>query len=124
MWNTYDVTESYSTGNTVYLNEFMKAIGALKIPRNDLKDGVAKMNILILEPSSKGRMSIRYYHEMSTEEYLDKIFNWHKEGSWEHFKYIKKDKKSEKSEKVVFEGMPSVLYIVTYAYGNERIAVL
>lgn len=114
------MAENYSTGNKVYLNEFMKAVKALKMPRENLKNGIAKMNILILEASGKGRMSIRYYREMSTEEYLDNILNWHKEGNWEHFRYVKEDKKSEKSEKVFFEGMPSILDIVTYAYGNER----
>ncbi|MBQ2671228.1 MAG: type I-C CRISPR-associated protein Cas8c/Csd1 [Clostridia bacterium] len=112
--------ESYSTGNKVYLDDFMKAAKTLKAPRKDLKNGIAKMNILILEAPGKGRMSIRYYREILTEEYLDNILKWHKEGFWEHFKYIKEDKNSKKSKKIIFEGMPSILDIVKYAYGNER----
>ena len=111
-------SESYSTGNKVYLDDFRKVVKALKIPRKDLKSDVAKMNILILEPSGEGRMAIKYYREMSTEEYLDNILKWHEKGSWKHFRY--RENNSKKFEKIFFEGMPSVLDIVKYAYGNER----
>lgn len=111
--------KSYSTGVKVYLDDFRKAIKALKVPRKDLKDGIAKISILVLDAPCDGRASIKYYREMSTEEYLDSILKWHKEGSWEHFRYIKEDKNSKKSKRVIFEGMPSALDMVTYAYGSE-----
>lgn len=80
-------------------------------------DDTSNMIVMEFEAPSDGRLSIKYYSEMSTKKYIDNIQKWHIEGCWGHSYFVKKDKDSKRIE---FEGMPAPDKIAAYAYGNER----
>lgn len=78
-----------------------------------------KVNILELESVTDGRLSITYFREMGSIEYLENLERWHQQCQWIHkMKWLSGDGKQKRSR--YFVGAPSPLSIAEAAYGMKR----
>lgn len=70
----------------------------------------ARSAILVLESATQGRLSITYYREFLSSEYLEKIQDWHQSCKWPLWR-----KKGEVD--VSYLGAPSIDKIIQAAFG-------
>ena len=83
--------------------------------RHEFKQAdTAQVNVMILDAATPGRLSICYYDEMEASDFIDRIEQWHKAGTWRQHKY---DKESEKWFR--YYGVPLPKYIVSACYGER-----
>ncbi|GAA0451835.1 type I-C CRISPR-associated protein Cas8c/Csd1 [Alkalibacillus silvisoli] len=99
------VEENQNKTHEIFANEVNKALAGYK---SNLQYQ-AKVNVIILEAFSKGRLSVLYYRNLTQEEYLKRLEYWHHTCTWLH-KY-KKGKN--------FDGAPSSRDIAEAAYGRN-----
>lgn len=71
---------------------------------------IDKVMVMALDAAVPGRMAIKYYRELSSSEYLERVESWHERCAWE----------IRLSRKKRFVGAPSPRTIAYSAYG-ERI---
>lgn len=91
-----------------FANEVAKAIDGYK---NNLESR-GKVNILVLDSATTGRLAVLYYRNMDKDIYLDRLKNWHSTCTWLH-----RYRKDKESERVDFYGAPSTKDIAFAAYG-------
>lgn len=107
--------ELKSYTHEIFAKEVSKAIDGYK---NTLSSN-AKINILILDSATTGRLAVLYYRNLYKELYLNRLINWHSTCAWEH-----RYRKINENEFVQFYGAPSTKDIAFAAYGpkaNEKI---
>lgn len=78
-----------------------------------------KINILVLDSATTGRMAVLYYRNMDKEIYLEKLKDWHTSCAWLH-----RYRKNREGDFVQFYGAPATKDIAFAAYGpraNEKI---
>lgn len=85
---------------------FRNKIAGFKVDLGDID----KVMVIALDAAVPGRMAIKYYRELNSSEYLERLQSWHEDCAWE----IKPSKKKR------FVGAPSPKMIAHSAYG-ERI---
>ncbi|MEW9701841.1 type I-C CRISPR-associated protein Cas8c/Csd1 [Paenibacillus sp. SI8] len=102
------VKERMSFTNEEFAGEVAKALEGY---RNHLKSD-AKVNILILDSATTGRMAVLYYRNMDKELYLDKLAKWHSTCVWLH-----RYRKNDSGDFVQFYGAPAMKDIAFAAYG-------
>ena len=78
------------------------------------KQRIAKVNILVLDSATTGRMAVLYYRNMDLPLYFDRLIQWHTSCVWLH-----RYRKNDKGEHVMFVGAPSVNDIAFAAYGPK-----
>ncbi|MDY5729956.1 MAG: type I-C CRISPR-associated protein Cas8c/Csd1 [Eubacteriales bacterium] len=66
---------------------------------------------MLVDKSSKGRISIRYYKQLQKSQLLQNVLNWQKNYVWEVF---------NKEKKSYVPWIPSLYYILYTAYGIEQ----
>lgn len=78
--------------------------------------------VLALDAPSDGRLSITFYRELDSKDYLEKIQQWHEVSAWplHYWKKIQGDDLKIKCEKVCYVGAPSVDAVVEAAYGRQK----
>lgn len=96
--------------NNEFANEFKKAMGGY---RNRLNTD-AKVNILILDSATTGRLAILYYRNMQQEVYLNNLIDWHSQCVWRHDYRKGKDKQLPP-----YFGAPANKDIAYAAYGSK-----
>lgn len=89
--------------NREFAQEFSKALEGYK---SDLQTH-SKVNFVILDSATTGRMAVLYYRNIDKELYLDRLVKWHSSCAWLHG--YKKDNP--------FYGAPSAKEIAIAAYG-------
>ncbi|WP_040205277.1 type I-C CRISPR-associated protein Cas8c/Csd1 [Neobacillus jeddahensis] len=107
--------ERKSFTNQEFANEVAKALEGYK---NHLSTK-SKVNIIILDSATTGRLAVLYYRNMNKEIYLDRLKNWHTTCVWMH-----RYRKDDQGEHVQFYGAPATKDIAFAAYGpraNEKI---
>ncbi|MFD1677660.1 type I-C CRISPR-associated protein Cas8c/Csd1 [Alicyclobacillus fodiniaquatilis] len=96
--------------NQEYAIEFAKALDGygnrLSSPSNE------KVNILILDSATTGRMAVLYYRNLDKELYFEKLVKWHSTCVWFH-----RYQKNDSGEHVPFYGAPATKDIAFAAYG-------
>ncbi|MFB1050611.1 type I-C CRISPR-associated protein Cas8c/Csd1 [Paraliobacillus sp. JSM ZJ581] len=90
-----------------FAEEIKKAIAGL---RSDLTYQ-SKVNFLILDSATIGRLGVLYYRNMDKKLYLNRLETWHETCAWRHH-YRKKDGKF-----IDFYGAPATRDIAFAAYG-------
>jgi hypothetical protein len=70
----------------------------------------AQIVVLALDSATPGRMSMTYYRELASSEFLQRLERWHTECAW--FQNFEKNRK--------FFGAASPKDIATCAYGTRR----
>lgn len=53
----------------------------------------AKVNIMILDSATKGRLGILYYNSTNQKDYLERIEKWHQQSSWRHTYFVNKQRR-------------------------------
>lgn len=56
----------------------------------------SQITVMILDSATPGRMSIRYYRELSGSRLMDAVEDWHRNFAWEQC--YRKEQKEEKRE--------------------------
>lgn len=86
--------------------------------RNKLHDS-SKITVMILDSATQGRMSIRYYRELSGSRLMDSVEDWHRNFAWEqrYQKEYKEEKGKSILKSVTFFGAPAPKDIAEAAYG-------
>lgn len=79
-----------------------------------IKQQRAKVNILVLDSATTGRMAVLYYRNMDLNQYFDRLIQWHASCVWLH-----RYRKNDKGEPVMFIGAPSTKDIAFAAYGPK-----
>lgn len=109
-----------STAETI-AKQFYRAIRSYRLKLTD----TSQLSVLILDSTAgtKGRLSIRYYQELSGSRLLDNVLHWHKIVSW-LLEYRSRPLpaqpgKKPKMEHVSFVGAPSPEDIAKAAYGEK-----
>jgi len=85
----------------------------------ELGEARLRINILILDSATTGRMAVLYYREIDAEEYFQRIEDWHSKCTWLHRYH-----KNKAGKYVSFYGAPSTRDIAFAAYGshaNEKV---
>ena len=83
----------------------------------------SQITVMILDSATPGRMSIRYYRELSGSRLMDAVEDWHRNFAWEQcYRKEQKEKKGKSvSESIVFFGAPAPKDIaVSYIWGECR----
>lgn len=96
--------------------EFNKAIAGYrgKLVNSDY------VSVMILDSATPGRMSIRYYRELTGSKLMNSIEDWHKHFTWELIAKKESEKNSGKFDTLVrFYGAPSPKEIAEAAYGSK-----
>lgn len=108
--------EEKSYTHEEYAFELRKAINGY---RNNLSTSSAKVNILILDSATTGRLAVLYYRNIQKKLYLDKLQSWHSSCSWMH-----RYRKNEENKYIHFYGAPATKDIAFAAYGpnaNDKV---
>ncbi|MGM0126154.1 CRISPR-associated protein cas8c/csd1, subtype I-c/dvulg [Enterococcus sp. AZ194] len=96
----------YDTTAQKFAENFQKAMLGYK--KN--LDYESRIQLMVLDSATKGRMGILYYQVLPQQLYFDRLENWHKTCYWQHT--FTKDKKT-----VTFFGAPRLKDIAEAAYG-------
>ncbi|WP_110926327.1 type I-C CRISPR-associated protein Cas8c/Csd1 [Bacillus massiliglaciei] len=102
--------EMKSDTHELYAHEVAKAIDGFK---NSL-DTTAKINIMLLDSATTGRLSVLYYRNIQKELYLNRLKDWHASCVWLH-----RYRKNTENQFVEFYGAPSLKDIAFAAYGPK-----
>lgn len=88
----------------IFAENFKKKMNGYRV---DLikSDGI---NVLILESATPGRMSVCYFRELSSSDFLDRLENWHITFAW-HLDYVNHN----------FIGAPVPGDIIEASYGRD-----
>lgn len=90
--------------------EVSKALDGFKAKLDD----DTKINILILDSATTGRLAVLYYRNLDKEIYFSRLRDWHIRCFWRHTYRKNKDNKT-----IIFEGAPSTKDIAFAAYGPQ-----
>ncbi|MDR6779104.1 MULTISPECIES: type I-C CRISPR-associated protein Cas8c/Csd1 [Paenibacillus] len=74
----------------------------------------AKVNILVLDSATTGRMAVIYYRNLDKKLYFEKLIHWHSTCVWLH-----RYRKDEQGEYLQFWGAPATKDIAFAAYGSK-----
>ena len=111
----YDGVETLPQTRESFAAEFNKAIQGYR----HVLTQHSQVSVMILDSATPGRLSIRYYRELSGSRLMDNIEDWHKTFGWElRYTKMKEDGKGKKKAvPVVFVGAPAPIDIASAAYG-------
>lgn len=74
----------------------------------------ADVVVIGLDSATPGRMSITYYRELKSSDFLEKLENWHESCSWLHtYRFVD-------GQRIPFVGAPAPKDIALAAYGTNR----
>src|SRR5690606_13748480 len=96
---------SYSVASTDKdtAEQFKKALHGYRHKLlTELGEATLRINILLLDSATTGRMAVLYYRELDTEQYFQRIEKWHTECTWLH-----RYRKDESGKFRPFKGAPS-----------------
>ncbi|MFS0726844.1 type I-C CRISPR-associated protein Cas8c/Csd1 [Paenibacillus sp. 1P07SE] len=97
-----------------FAKSFRLALGGYKhrLDESQVKDD--KVNILVLDSATTGRMAVLYYRSLFKDTYVERLAEWHASCVWRH--HYRKD---EAGEWVEFYGAPATRDIAFAAYGSR-----
>lgn len=97
-----------------FAKSFGLALGGYKnrLDESQIKDD--KVNILVLDSATTGRMAVLYYRSLYKDTYVERLAQWHASCVWLH-----RYRKNEEGEWVEFYGAPATKDIAFAAYGSR-----
>ncbi|MDQ0204452.1 type I-C CRISPR-associated protein Cas8c/Csd1 [Pectinatus haikarae] len=75
---------------------------------------VERVNIMVLDAATPGRLSICLYYEMAQNDFIQRIQEWHIAGAWRQNKYD-----SETKKRMRYIGVPLPKQLVQASYGDN-----
>ena len=91
-----------------FAKEFSKAIDGYKYSL----DSNVKINILVIDSATTGRMGVLYYRNMESKFYFNKVKEWHTKHIWRH-SFLKEN------NRIFYLGAPATSDIAIAAYGSH-----
>ncbi len=73
--------------------EYAKLLRLSIYGRNNKFAVDAKVNIMILDSATKGRLGILYYNSTNQKDYLERIEKWHQNSSWRRTYFVNKKRR-------------------------------
>ncbi|WP_281889848.1 type I-C CRISPR-associated protein Cas8c/Csd1 [Paenibacillus sp. YYML68] len=113
------VQEKVSFTNKEYATEVAKALAGYKNRLSAPSNEKVRVNLLILDSATTGRMAVLHYRNMDIDFYLDRLVEWHSTCAWLH-----RYRKNDKNQFIQFYGAPATRDIAFAAYGpraNDKI---
>lgn len=107
-----DSVEAVTFTNEKIAQEVKKAFAGYKNSLEDHKN--EKVNVLVLDSATTGRMAVLYYRNLDKIYYFDRLEEWHKTCVWRH-RYHKNDD----GKYVEYHGAPATKEIALAAYGSN-----
>lgn len=108
---------SVDTARTAFAECFNRAVRgyAAKLGEH------SKISVMVLDAATPGRMSVKYYRELSGSRLMKNILDWHSTFSWQHnYRRLKLEKDGKRRElNISFYGAPSPADIAKAAYGER-----
>lgn len=96
-----------------FAEEFNKALRGHRLKLlKEMDEARSRINILLLDSATPGRMAVLYYRNLDVQHYFQRIENWHAQCAWLH--RYRKDKSGFE-----FYGAPSTKDIAFAAYGSK-----
>lgn len=129
LWDDLDAAEEpLSANNNVILfsqtgGDFAQALA--KALNGYKEDAILKPRlhdptmIVILDAATTGRLSVTFYREMSREDYLEKLCEWHRTCRW-HFTAFHKGKQDSEAQRIEYEGAPTIDDIIGVVFGRPH----
>jgi CRISPR-associated protein Csd1 len=76
--------------------------------------GYAKVNIMVLDAATTGRLAVLYYRTLDQDQYFNRLLKWHVDCAWRqsHWDF-------QKEKRVYFFGAPSLSSVAYAAYGRK-----
>lgn len=89
-------------------------------------DPCTRIMVMILDAATAGRLSVRYYRELSGSLFLQNVLDWHTVFAWElRYRKLESEQNGKKiSKSIVFLGAPAPADIAQAAYGKNVSAQL
>ncbi|MGZ0040880.1 type I-C CRISPR-associated protein Cas8c/Csd1 [Paenibacillus ottowii] len=106
--------EIKSHTNEEFAFEFAKALTGYANTLAVKSSSKAKVNILVLDSATTGRMAVIYYRNLDKKLYFEKLIHWHSTCVWLH-----RYQKDEQGEYLQFWGAPATKDIAFAAYGSK-----
>lgn len=101
--------ESPETTNSYFAEQFKRALTGF---RQQLTPRM-KVNVLILDAATPGRMAVLYYNSFSGQDYFERLKQWQINSEWKH-QYVFKGQQRQ-----VFYGAPNIFDIVSASLGEH-----
>ncbi|MGX7350712.1 type I-C CRISPR-associated protein Cas8c/Csd1 [Enterococcus canis] len=92
--------------------EFAELVKATIYGKNNELAIHAKVNIMILDNATKGRLGILYYNSTDQKQYLQRIEKWHEQSAWRHTYFVNKKPN-------YYYGAPNLYDIAIAAFGEK-----
>lgn len=110
-----DEKPTVDTTRTAFAQIFNKAARGYKAELGEH----AKICVMILDSATPGRMSVRYYRELSGSRLIGSVLDWHETFAWQHnYRRIQTERDGKKKYiPVSFYGAPSPADIAKATYG-------
>lgn len=110
--------DSVSTMETI-AKQFNRAVRGYRLKLTD----TSQLSVIILDSATAGRLSVRYYQELSGSRLLNNVVDWHQTFSW-LLEYRSKPEPAEPGKKPKFKpysfvGAPRPEDIAKAAYGEK-----
>ncbi|MWC27861.1 type I-C CRISPR-associated protein Cas8c/Csd1 [Paenibacillus sp. MMS18-CY102] len=106
-----EVSKAISYTNPEYAKQFAKALDGY---RGRIANPHVKVNILVLDSATTGRMAVLYYRNMDKEIYINRLIDWHSSCMWLH-----RYRKDDIGKAVQYYGAPATKDIAFAAYGPK-----
>ena len=104
-----DESTVYKKTEAVYAEKFNRYFAGYNV---DLEMKNQFVNILAVDAASNGRLAIRYYDEITANDYVFRLVHWHQKGFWRQLNV-----KGEKSYS--YYGTPSPKTIIYQCFGDK-----
>ncbi|MGM9681013.1 MAG: type I-C CRISPR-associated protein Cas8c/Csd1 [Eubacteriales bacterium] len=105
-----DEEETHALTMPAYADRLQKAISGYRQELGDRSDIV----LLAMEAATTGRMSITYYNELASSDYLKRLESWQRECVWYERIFKKGEPPSERLRS------PSIRDIVNFCFGTQQ----
>lgn len=87
---SFDDEDSLGLMSDQTQEEFAKLLKNTIYGRNAKLANYNKVNIIILDNATPGRIGILYYNSINQKEYLQRIVQWHQDSSWRQTYFVNK----------------------------------
>ncbi len=99
--------------------QFIHAVLGYRMKLTD----TSQLSVIILDSATSGRLSVRYYRELSGSQLLQNIVDWHENFAW-LLEYRTRPEettagKKPKTQRISFWGAPAPIDIAKAAYGEK-----
>lgn len=116
--NDFEGEEAQAATREAFALQFRKAVQGYRAKL----DAHSKITVMVLDSATPGRLSVRYYRELSGSRLIDCVEDWHQSFAWElRYRKVEVPQPGGKPtlQSVIFVGAPAPADIAKAAYGER-----